>query len=47
MELLPTNAYLITEKCGVSQVAPESFSLKRYSGMSAAILRLYGSLMIR
>jgi len=23
MELLPTNAYLITEKCGVSQVAPK------------------------
>lgn len=24
MEMLPTNAYLITEKCGVSQIKPEN-----------------------
>lgn len=24
MELLPTNAYLITEKCGVSQISPRN-----------------------
>lgn len=24
MEILPTNAYLITEKCGVSQISPEN-----------------------
>lgn len=24
MEMLPTNAYLITEKCGVSQIRPEN-----------------------
>ena len=24
MKMLPTNAYLITEKCGVSQIKPEN-----------------------
>lgn len=24
MELIPTNAYLITEKCGVSQISPKN-----------------------
>lgn len=46
MELLPTNAYLITEKCGVSQVAPKSgreFQLEeiqRYVGGYIEVVRL-------
>ncbi len=46
MELLPTNAYLITEKCGVSQVAPKrsrEFQLEeiqRYVGGIIKVVRL-------
>lgn len=46
MELLPTKAYLITEKCGVSQVAPKrgrEFQLEeiqRYVGGYIEVVRL-------
>lgn len=46
MELLPTNAYLITEKSGVSQVTPKSGrefrleEIQRYVGGYIEVVRL-------
>lgn len=46
MKMLPTNAYLITEKCGVSQIKPKNgteFKLEevqRYVGGYIEIVRL-------